>query len=93
MAIQKYDYQRRVGKKPLSHSNTEQLSLIKKHQLQHEGAFTLSCVAMQGGILVAGFKTGTFALYSISAQEIIVLHTLNMTEYEINAISMNNSGD
>ena len=90
---QEADYVRRVGKKPSSHSNSEQLTLRHKHQLQHEGAFTLSSVCMQGGMLIAGFKTGTFALYSISAQEVIVLHTLNMTEYEINAISINITGD
>lgn len=90
---QEVDYTRRTGKHNLIHSNTSQLTLKKKHQLQHEGAFTLSCVTMQGGILIAGFKTGNFGLYSISVAEVLALHTLNMTEYEINAVSINCTGD
>lgn len=93
LQAQKADYRRRVGKNPKNHSNSEQLTLRQKHQLQHEGAFDLTCISMQGGLLVAGFKTGNFALYSVSAQEITVLHTLKMSDFEISAISINSTGE
>lgn len=93
LKAQEADYHRRLGRKASSHSNTQQLTLKKKHQLQHEGVYNLTSVCMQGGMLVAGFKTGTFALYSVSELEIVVLHTLNMTEYEINFITINPTGD
>lgn len=93
LSQQKADYARRTGNKPVNVTNSEQLILKKKHQLQHEGAFNLSTVKIQGGLLVAGFKTGNFALYSVSVQEICILHTLSMSQYEISAVSISPSGE
>lgn len=93
LKIQEAEYIRRNGKKPKDHNNTQQLVLIQKHQLQHDGIFTLSCVNMVGSMLVVGFKTGNFALYSVNEIEVSAIHTLNMTDFEINAISINNTGE
>jgi periodic tryptophan protein 2 len=90
---QQADYVRRTGNKPQKSDNREQVVLVKKHQLQHDGAFNLSAVVIQGGLLVAGFKTGNFALFSISVAEVNILHTLAMSEYEITTISMNPTGE
>lgn len=90
---QSADYARRTGNRPSKATNKEQVVLVKKHQLQHDGAFNLSSVCMQGGLLVAGFKTGTFALFSVSVTEVAILHTLSMSEYEISAIAMNPTGE
>ena len=90
---QVYDYKRRAGRAPKSQSNTHQINLVQKHQLQHEGVFTLNCADMISSLLVVGFKTGNFALYSVNSKEVLVLHTLNMTEYEISCLRINPFGE
>ena len=93
VTIQSMDYRRRVGHEPRKVTNNEQLELVNKHQLQHEGSMKLSAVDMKHRLLVVGFVTGNFALYSVSPKTLEVVHTLNMTEYEISSIQVNNSGD
>jgi periodic tryptophan protein 2 len=87
------DYRRRVGKEPKEHSNTQQLQLLHKHQLQHEGVARLSSCDMRFKLLVVGFVNGNFALYSASAKEMTQLHTLSMSEYEISFISVSSSAE
>jgi periodic tryptophan protein 2 len=48
---------------------------------------------MKGKLLVVGFKTGNFALYSISEKEAQPLHTLHMSDYEISSIAINNTAE
>lgn len=93
LARQEAEYNRRTGKVAKLHSNTDQLVLIHKHQLQHEGSFILSSASMKGKLLVVGFKSGNFALYSISEKEAQPLHTLHMSDYEISSIAINNTAE
>lgn len=87
------DYKRRAGKEPKENSNTRQLELLHKHQLQHEGVAKLSSTDMRFKLLVVGFVNGNFALYSASERELLQLHTLNMSEYEISAIQVSPSAE
>ena len=93
VTVQSMDYRRRVGHEPRKVTNTEQLELVNKHQLQHEGSMKLSAVDMKHRLLVVGFVTGNFALYSVSPKTLEVVHTLNMSEYEISAVQVNSTGD
>eukprot|EP00359_Climacostomum_virens_P007002 CAMPEP_0204901432 /NCGR_PEP_ID=MMETSP1397-20131031/3081_1 /ASSEMBLY_ACC=CAM_ASM_000891 /TAXON_ID=49980 /ORGANISM="Climacostomum Climacostomum virens, Strain Stock W-24" /LENGTH=846 /DNA_ID=CAMNT_0052069795 /DNA_START=659 /DNA_END=3199 /DNA_ORIENTATION=+ len=87
------DYRRRVGREPKENSNTQQLELLHKHQLQHEGVAKLSSTDMCFKLLVVGFVNGNFALYAASEKELTQLHTLSMSEYEISSIKVSPSAE